>query len=163
FLFDSAQYRHHGAVFWPDLPPYDRKEWLPEACWASVGMPRRDVPAFESGQLLVDRAAVGRELALTRLLLEHSDRYFRGGFGAKDCWCVAFSRVAHHEGRGIRYAMPRTPAGWQHKCILQHDFAGRLLFQHVTQDKPALAGYASGGYLRNERECHAHLAELRRR
>src|SRR5262249_38949496 len=54
FLFDDPHYKQAGAVFWPDLPPYDRAEWLPEAVWKNVGLGKRDEVDFESGQLLVD-------------------------------------------------------------------------------------------------------------
>jgi hypothetical protein len=155
-LFEAPPYREAGAVFWPDLPPYDRAEWLPEVVWKNVGLERRDSVDFESGQLLIDKRRRWRELMAARHINEHSDWYYHFVFGDKSTFHLAWAKC------GTPWAMPETPAGWLHRSILQHDFDGRVLFHHACQDKPSLAGYAARGHLPNEAACDAHLAELRR-
>jgi len=59
------------------------------------------------------------------------------------------------------WAMPVTPASWNGRHIEQHDFGSRLLFQHATQDKPSLAGFAHPQYLIHRIHCERHLTELR--
>jgi hypothetical protein len=155
FLFDDPRYREAGAVFWPDLPPYDRAEWLPEVVWRNVGLGPRDEVDFESGQLLVDKRRCWKELAATRHINEHSDWYYRFVFGDKSTFHLGWAKC------GGRWALPATPAGWLHRSILQHDFEGRVLFHHACQDKPSLGGYAYRDHLPDQAACDGHLAELR--
>ncbi len=155
YLFDDPHYRETGAVFWPDLPPFDRVEWLPEVVWRNVGLPPRNTVDFESGQLLIDKRRCWRELLAARHLNEHSDWYYRFVFGDKSTYHLAWSKC------GTRWAMPATRAGWMESSILQHDFAGRVLFFHVCQDKPSLSGYAHPGQI-PQAGCGGYLAELRR-
>ena len=156
FLFADPHYQDAGAVFWPDLPPHDRPEWLPQVVWNNVGLAKRSSVDFESGQLLVDKRRCWRELAATRHLNEHSDWYYRFVFGDKSTFHLAWAKC------GRPWAMPATPAGWLHPGILQHDFGGRVLFFHACQDKPSRAGYATRGRLPNQAACDGHLAALRR-
>jgi hypothetical protein len=157
FLFDHPQYRAAGAVFWPDLPPYDRKEWLPEVVWRNAGLEYRDEVDFESGQLLIHKAKCWRPLQVTRAINEHSDYWYKQIFGDKSTFHLAWARC------GAPYAMPPKAAGWNGGAILQHDLAGRLLFEHGAQNKPTLAGYPKGREcLTNPGQCLAHLDELRR-
>lgn len=133
FLFDSSAYQEHGAIFWPDLPPYDRKEWVPETAWNNVGLEKREETDFESGQFLIDKGRRSRELGVTVHINDHSDWYYKFVYGDKTTYHLAW-RVC-----GSDYAMPKTAAGWSWPSILQHDFDGKLLFQHVCQGKPQLA------------------------
>ncbi|MEX2026237.1 MAG: hypothetical protein WEH44_03035, partial [Pirellulaceae bacterium] len=41
YLFDDPHYQQHGAMFWPDVPPSRRKEWVPPLLWDSVGLEYR--------------------------------------------------------------------------------------------------------------------------
>jgi hypothetical protein len=156
FLFDHPQYRQRGAIFWPDLPPCDRSEWIPDVVWHNIGLAPRNSIDFESGQLLIDKRRCWRELMAARHINEHSDWYYKFVFGDKSTFHLAWSKC------GTAWAMPETPAGWMGGSILQHDFEGRVLFYHACQDKPSLAGYSRRGYLPNEAACDGHLAELRR-
>jgi len=154
FLFGDPHYRETGAVFWPDLPPFDRAEWLPEVVWRNVGLTPRNTIDFESGQMLIDKRRCWRELAAARHINEHSDWYYRFVYGDKSTYHLAWAKC------GTAWAMPATPAGWLGSSILQHDFAGRVLFFHVCQDKPSLHGYAQPGQV-PQAGCGAHLVELR--
>ena len=156
FLFEEPSYKETGAIFWPDLPPHDRSEWVPDVVWHNVGLELRDSTDFESGQLLVNKRRCWLELMTARHINEHSDWYYRFIYGDKSTFHLAWAKC------GGRWAMPSTPAGWMGGSILQHDFGGRVLFYHACQDKPSLRGYSHRGYLPNEVACDSHLAELRR-
>jgi hypothetical protein len=156
FLFDDPHYFQSGAIFWPDLPPNDRDDWLPPVVWRNVGLEPRSSVDFESGQLLVDKARCWRELRATRHINEHSDWYYRFVYGDKSTFHLAWAKC------GSSWAMPETPAGWYGRSILQHDFGGRVLFYHACQDKPSLHGYADRVYLPFPDSYITHLAELRR-
>lgn len=131
-LFDDPEYLRHGAMFWPDLPPYDRAEWTPEVVWRSVGLAKRDEVDFESGQFLVDKGRRARELGVTVHLNDHSDWYYKLVYGDKTTYHLAW-RVC-----GSDYAMPSTPAGWVWPAIQQYGTDGQILFQHVCQGKELL-------------------------
>jgi hypothetical protein len=156
YLFDDPRYRERGAVFWPDLPPYDRDEWLPHVVWHNVGMEYHDTVDFESGQLLVNKRMCWAELAACRHINEHSDWYYKFIFGDKSTFHLAWKKC------GTDWAMPDTPAGWNGRAILQHDLDGGLLFEHACQNKPGLGGYPDPGFLTNPGECDDHLTALRK-
>jgi len=156
FLFDSTQFRYHGAVFWPDVPPYDREEWLPECVWRNVGLHYRDEIDFESGQFIVDKVRCAKELDLAMWMNEHSDYFYRFIFGDKSTFHLAWAVLE------TNYAMPQRGAGGNPASLFQHDFKGDILFQHLTRNKPSLSGWPSPGSLLKRTECEAHLEELRK-
>jgi ADP-heptose:LPS heptosyltransferase len=157
FLFDTGPYRRHGAVFWPDhhtLPPQ-------QPIWRLMGVPWRDEPAVESGQLLVDKVRCWKPLSLTMWMNEHSDFWYHHIYGDKDTYPMAWRRLRYD------YAMPGTPLRWLHHpatgrpaAMCQHDFEGRRLFQHRNTAKwqlnenPRIPGFL------HEDECLADLADL---
>jgi hypothetical protein len=146
-LFAHPELRRTGALFWPDI------DSIPPASeiWAACRVPYRDEPAFESGQMVVDKARCWRELQLTRHLNDHSDVYYRFINGDKDTFHLAWRML------GAPYAMPpiRPTAlrddeeshrrrGWAEALILallQHDFDGRPLFSHRVGAKWAAWGH----------------------
>jgi hypothetical protein len=156
FLFGQAPYRETGAVFWPDLPPYDRPEWVPAVVWKNIGLDPQNTIDFESGQLLIDKRRCWKELRAARHINEHSDWYYQFIFGDKSTFHLAWAKCR------TPWAMPEMPAGWAHPSILQHDFEGRLLFFHACQDKPSLQGHAHAHSLPNPSFYAEHLALLRR-
>lgn len=162
-LFDSPQFKHTGAIFWPDLPPYDRPEWLPAIVWENIGVPPNpDYVDFESGQLAIDKRKCWKEFVAARHINEHSDWYYKFVFGDKSTFHLAWAKC---QDMGINrgWAIPKTPAGWNGKHIEQHDFGGQVLFQHATQDKPSLTGFAHPHHLIHREHCERHLEDLRRR
>jgi len=163
FLFDDQRYQQAGAIFWPDLPPENRKEWVPADVWHNCGMSSQNVQAFESGQLLVNKAKCWAELQVCKHINEHSDRYYQIIFGDKDTFLLAWHKVAQVRERPVQYVLPRNGAGWNGGAILQHDLDGGVLFEHGAQNKPDLHNYPHGhGCLSHPSECHGHLDELRR-
>lgn len=161
YLFDSPQLAHYGAIFWPDVPPHDRSEWLPDVCWTNVGLtPRPTYVDFETGQFAIDKRRWWPELIATRHINEHSDWYYKFVFGDKSTFHLAGAKVQDMLGRA-GWAMPSHPVRGNHCLLEQHDFNGRLLFQHCTRNKPSLAGFPHPDRLIHRQECERHLARLR--
>ncbi len=153
FLFDDPFYSSSTALFWPDLPPSDRRAWLPDVCWQAMGLEPVDEPDFESGQLLVHRRLAWRALDLAVLLNEQSDFWYRIVYGDKSTWHLAWRRAK------LAYHLAEDPAGWIAPAIQQY-WRGELLFQHVVSGKRELVvGERIRGLLR-WREVKA-AAELR--
>ena len=142
YLFDDSEYLETGAIFWPDVPPATcnwvnkpgfEHEWLPEVCWKNVGLRYVSEPAFESGQMVIDKRRCWRPLSLTVFMCEQSQWYFRFCFGDKDLHHLAWRKL------GFDYAMPGCGPGGGFPGLAQHDLNGDRLFQHLTQGKEMLA------------------------
>lgn len=106
-LFDSAEYKSTGSIFWPDIPPHDRKEWLPAVVWENCGMAYRDEVDFESGQMLINKKECWKPLQVTMWINEHSDYYYKFVFGDKSTYHLAW------RGCGMNYGIPRA-CDWKH-------------------------------------------------
>jgi hypothetical protein len=155
FLFDASQYKYTGSIFWPDCPPYDRQEWLPECVWRNMGLAYRDEVDFESGQYVINKRKCWRELLLAEYLNQHSDYFYRFIFGDKSTFHLAWAKLSSN------WSIPQRGPGGNQASLIQHDFMGNPLFQHCTRNKPTIHGYGSPGSLLNSDQCHVHLAELR--
>ena len=126
FLFETPQYRHDGAIFWSDYG-----QSAPDrTAWHVFGVPYRDKPDFESGQIVVNKVRCWNPLNLTMHYNEHSDYYYRFVHGDKDTFHMAWRRL------GVAYAMPSRGV-WNlgDKVMCQHDFTGNRVFQHRNQAK----------------------------
>jgi hypothetical protein len=155
-FFDSDQYTDTGAVFWSDLPPSKRKEWVPLTAWVNIDMEFRQRRAFESGQLLINKRRCWDEVQLAEWINAHSDWYYKFIYGDKDTFLLAWEKLNR------RYTMPDRPAGWNKRAILQHNFHGDIAFQHRCQDKWRWDGNnirIHGFY--HEDECFTALTSLR--
>src|SRR4029453_2174085 len=89
YLFDAEPYRQRGAVFWPD---YGRLAPT-RAIWRICGVPYRDEPEFESGQILLNKRRCWRALQLTMHMNEHSDFYYNYVYGDKETFHMAWPMV----------------------------------------------------------------------
>lgn len=132
YLFDEPEYKKLGAIFWPDLPPSTKVEWLPEICWQNVGLEYRNEPDFETGQYLINKEQCYKELKLTVWMNEHSDWFYKFVFGDKSTFHLAWRKC------GTEYAITQKKAGWRRPCILQYDLNNRLIFQHACQGKESM-------------------------
>ena len=138
YLFDAPEYQAAGALFWPD---FDRL--APDrAIWRICGVPYRDEPEVESGQLLVDKRRCWRALQLTMHLNEHSDFYYEYVHGDKETFHMAWRML------GQEYAMIPHPLVPIDGTMCQHDFTGRRVFQHrnmlkwkLNGDNPSAPGF----------------------
>jgi len=111
FLFDEPAYCEKGAVFWPDfgrLGP-DR------AIWRITGIPYRDEPEFESGQILVNKTCCWPALNLAMHFNEYSDFYYRYVHGDKETFHLAWRKL------GRDYAMPARGLYALQGTMCQHD------------------------------------------
>lgn len=131
YLFDHPSYKETGAIFWPDIPPNDRKEWLPSVVWENCGMAYRNEVDFETGQMLINKEKCWHPLKVTCWMNEHSDYYYKFVFGDKSTFHLAW------RGCGDDYSMPRA-CDWRYPALLQHDLDGRLLFLHCCRGKELL-------------------------
>lgn len=152
FLFETQPYLAHGAIFWPDfgcLAPSHR-------IWTIAGIPYRDEPEFESGQIVVDRRRCWRELSLAMWMNDHSDFWYRHIHGDKETFHLAWRKL------GREYAMPGRPIDPLPGVMCQHDFEGRRIFQHRNLCKFTIDGPNERvpGFLFEE-QCLNWLAELK--
>lgn len=133
YLFDLPEYQERGAMFWPDLPPSGRKEWIPNDVWDQWGLLPDSGPDLESGQFLVNKSRCWHELKVTMWLNEHSDWVYKTVYGDKSTYNLAWA------GCNTDYLLPRKLPIWNSPIILQHDLEGEVVFQHCCQGKQHLA------------------------
>jgi len=161
FLFDTVLYADTGALFWQDLPnDTSGLSYLKDNAWDLLGLPFRDEPPFESGQLLVDKRRCWRPLQLTLHLNEHSDYYYTAFFGDKDTFHLAWRKVEQE------YSLnPHVPGVLSaQRALVQFDPDGKRLFQHRCNAKWTITerNLRIPGFLYEE-ECLALLQELQDR
>jgi hypothetical protein len=153
-LFDTPEFRQHGAIFWPDFGHLEKAGPI----WHNCGLDRSAHPDFESGQMVVDKQRCWEALALTLWFNAHSDFYYRYIYGDKDTFHLAFRKLA------APYAMIPHPIEPLVGAMCQHDFAGNRIFQHRNTAKWNFHGKNRSvpGFL-HEEECMAYLFELRKK
>jgi FkbM family methyltransferase len=152
YLFDSDEYKRTGAIFWPD---YGRLA-SSRAIWEISGVPYRDEPEFESGQIVVDKSRCWKALQVTMHLNEHSDFYYNHIHGDKETFHIAWRKLEQE------YSMPPYGIMSLRATMCQHDFAGKILFQHRNMDKWQLNGQnAKIHKFEHEAACLNFLDELR--
>ncbi len=161
FLFDTVLYADTGALFWQDLPnDTSGLSYLKDNAWDLLGLPFRDEPPFESGQLLVDKRRCWRPLQLTLHLNEHSDYYYTAFFGDKDTFHLAWRKIEQ------QYSLnPHVPGVLSaQRALVQFDPDGKRLFQHRCNAKWTITerNLRIPGFLYEE-ECLALLQELQDR
>ncbi|HMN41192.1 MAG TPA: hypothetical protein PKE29_10130 [Phycisphaerales bacterium] len=151
FLFDTPEFRKREAIFWPDyqrLAPH-------RSIWRVTGVPYRDEPEFESGEIVVDKVRCWKPLAVTMWMNEFGEFFYRHMHGDKETFHMAWRKLRRP------YAMTRHPLVSLSKVMCQHDFDGRRVFQHRNFAKFSLAApnRRIGGFLHEER-CFGYLREL---
>lgn len=155
YLFDSLPYQRTGSIFWPDLPPSSRAEWIPPDVWIRIGVPIRNEVDFESGQFIVNKRRCWAEMQVTMHINEYSDYWYKHVYGDKSTYHLAWQKL------GTRYSIPETPAGWDWPAILQHDFEGDLVFQHACRGKESICGGEEIACLREAKTVSQSIKELR--
>jgi hypothetical protein len=163
FLFDLEEYRARGAIFWPDLVADD-----PLLAWSAFGVPDpRRLGSIESGQFVVDKRLCWEPLNLTWFYNDHSDYYYRYGFGDKHTFEVAWTRCARP------FVMWEPKAHWKEVAYLHRGPDLEPLFVHRCSDKFRFASHAYTTMQFNhlprfyaslplERECWGWMTELAR-
>lgn len=130
YLFESAEFRNSGAVFWPD-------HWRTEESnpiWQVIGC--APSPGFEqeSGQILIEKRQSWRALHLCCYFNRMSDFYYQLLHGDKDTFKFAWMAL------GSPFHMIETEmgqCGYQDQAgsfigttMVQHDFDGEIVFLH---------------------------------
>ncbi|MDR3402005.1 MAG: hypothetical protein P4L99_05855 [Chthoniobacter sp.] len=153
-LFEGAEFKEHGALFWPDRWPMSNPAiW--EMCGLSAELSSEN--EFESGQILVDKSRCWAALNLAMWMNEYSDFFYRYVHGDKETFHLAFRRL------GKDYRMTTFPVEELAHTLCQHDFKGKRIFQHRIGDKWSLYGHNRKikGFL-FEDDCKAYVKELRK-
>jgi hypothetical protein len=161
FLFDLADYRQCGAIFWPDMAAFDAR-----LKWAAFGVPDpRRRGSVESGQFVLNKRKCWRPLNLAWFYNDHSDFYYRYCYGDKHTFEVAWPRC------GLPFVMWNPEARWAEVAYLHPGPDGRPLFVHRCADKFRIGrqnyvthqNYAAPHFhscLPLERECWGWMTEL---
>lgn len=161
YLFDAPEFRQFGSLFWTDRhrggeTPYGTIH--PDA-WSAFNVAKSDDAEFESGQVLVDRLMVQRELALTLHFNQQAEFYYQFAYGDKDTFRFAWKRLGR-KFASIPYG-PSSPPNYG--VLYQHDPDGRIIFQHrarakwdLHQKNRVVPGFRHGPL------CVSFLHELRR-
>jgi hypothetical protein len=151
FLFERSEYRETGAVFWPDIVRLTAGNEI----WQLSDLAYRDMPSFESGQMVIDKARCWRALSLTHWINQHSDVFYRTLHGDKDTFLIAWLMLEQS------YHLIRHRPKLLEATICQRDPDGNVLFQHRNGAKWILDGSNPriDGF-RLEAECRELLKEL---
>ena len=154
FLFETAQFRSTGAIFWPD---YDRgKDKKARPIWRSCGTVQPREPEFESGQMVLDKQRCWAALCLTLWFNENSDFYYQYLHGDKETFHLAFRKLKQP------YSLVAKPIHPLAGTMCQHDFDGRRIFQHRNTDKWDL--FLSNQSVKDfwfEDQCRRYIVNLR--
>jgi hypothetical protein len=133
-LFEDPGYRDRGAIFFPD----GRAERLTPKAWHIFGIPYHDEPAFESGQLLINKRMWWRTLQLVWHLNSHSDFYYRWN-GYTDPERVLYGDKDTFHMAAWLSNQPYT-LWWQEPLVqddayLHRDAQGKIRFIHRCRNK----------------------------
>jgi len=161
FLFALEDYRTLGAIFWPDMPVFD-----PRLKWSAFGVPDpRRGGSVESGQFVINKRLCWQPLNLAWFYNDHSDYYYRYGFGDKHTFEVAWARCGQPfvmwepKAHGVDVAyLHRGP---DHLPLFVHRCCDKFRFdnhKYSTKQRHALPSFYSS--LPLERECWSWMSEL---
>lgn len=91
FLFNDEEYKAKGSLFWRDVYSIDRSDqyWTGSDMWKIFDVPYNDGEPFESGQFLIDKSKVQKQLAMVKYYADNSQIYYQFG-GDAECWRMAW-------------------------------------------------------------------------
>ena len=151
YLFDSAEFKSTGAIFWPDYwhqsisnPVFDI---LNVTCY-------HEQYQQESGQLLVDRSIHWESLKLSYYINENSDLYYRFFLGDKESFHLAWKAL-----NSPFYFIHKwlSPVGFMESngrfcghAMLQYDYNHQPLFLHAN----LLKSFEKSTFLNNKYWTH---------
>ncbi|KAK0629421.1 family 71 glycosyltransferase [Bombardia bombarda] len=131
-LYDSAVYKEHHTVFWPDIA----RSWPQNPAWAITNTPcRMDEYEQESGQLMVDKRRFWYHLQLASWLNNEQGAYYNQFLlGDKDMFRFAWHALKTDYGRPLKWL---TSVGTEnegyycgHSFAQHHPDDGRVAFLH---------------------------------
>ncbi|TMW61560.1 hypothetical protein Poli38472_012751 [Pythium oligandrum] len=142
YLFETAEFRDTGALFWPDYRrPARRGDWDiidNSILWEVLDMPYVDMFEQESGQVMINRHRHERALNALMFFGFHHPRVMddlKLVWGDKDLFRLAWLKTNstfYWSARPAGSAGPYDPKS-QRFCggtIVQHDPAGEVIFLH---------------------------------
>ena len=154
YLFETEQYKTTSAIFWPDLGRLAKDRTI----WNLCGVPYRNEPEFESGQIVVNKEQCWKALKLAMWYNEHSDFYYVHIHGDKETFHLAFRKME------TPYAMIPYPVKLRHGVLYQRDFSDKIIFQHRNghkwsyhTDNPRLRGF------KHHNRCMKFISELQQK
>lgn len=125
-LFGDPGYLESGTLFWQS--PVDSIA-ADNPAWRRVGLEPRELPGLDSAQIVVDQAKAWPAVALAAYLNRRSETYWRGLWGDKDTFQLAWLRA------GRPYSLidrrPELVGG----SIYHGDRRGRPCFRHRFNEK----------------------------
>ena len=157
-LFEDSEYKQKGSLFWRDVYSVDRADqyFSGSNMWKVFNVPFNDGEPFESGQFLLNKSMIWKQLIMMKYFTDRSDIYYNFG-GDAECWRMAWQLVSlkqngyhsqfnYHASNDVPYGfMPYGPfhKGVQnpwHKygggtVMVQRDREGRELFNHRNLTK----------------------------
>lgn len=162
-LFDDDEYKEKGSLFWRDVYSIDRADqyWSGSIMWKVFNVPYNDGEPFESGQFLLNKNKIIKQLELMLYYTNNQQIYYQFG-GDAECWRMAWQYVSikqnkyhaqmnYHASKEVPYGfMPYgpfhkgVPNPW-HKygggtVMVQRDRIGNELFNHRNITKFSLSG-----------------------
>jgi FkbM family methyltransferase len=138
-LFADARIGEAPAAFWPDNAHNKWGRPLTAEQWRAFGLEPVKTPAFESGQMIVDKRKSWAAVNVAAWLSDRMD-YFDATrkdtgrvriHGDKELFSVAWNAT------GTPYHMA-PPVRYHEVAFLQHDPDGRACFVHRCNDKPKI-------------------------
>jgi len=129
-IFDWPEYERDGAVFWPDVVDIRAENPV----WKAMGLYARRTVSFESGQVLVDKRRHWHSLSVAVRLNEAADDLYQLIYGDKDAFLLAWMIS------GAPFALVPHRPFVDDFFLVQRDFDGDRLFQHLTNAKWRYAG-----------------------
>lgn len=185
FLFDDAEYRAKGSLFWRDVMSTDRANRYHDGAplWPVFNVQPNDAEPFEAGQLLIDKAKCWPQFRLVKHYADNCEYYYHFG-GDTETFRMAWQHHAartggyhsyinyHADQLSVPYGF--IPYGPFHKglpnqygkwgggtVMVQRDRDGRELFNHMNINKFKLNNNVFNMDIQNEYFYHDHIKTLR--
>jgi hypothetical protein len=149
----------HPFAFWRDLSSAERNVRWPMVWPAGAG----GVPQIQGGQLWLDRERAWPLILTADWMCQHSDYYYRHGFGDQDCWRIALAaggwRWMWHDLGAAEWRHPAFVCRLNDNPVVVHRCRGKLW---RVRDIPAHRRTYSGPryYLPREPEVWDIMAEV---
>lgn len=152
-VFNWPEFIKTGAVLWPDVLDIDQKNPI----WSLCGLASEGRRSIESGQLLIDKERHWRAVQIALRLNEEAHEVYKLVYGDKDTFLLGFL-IAESD-----FSFIGTGPGIDiNRCFYQHDFDGKVLFQHRTGAKWRYSGSQDVlGAFQMDDACAAALESLR--
>ena len=145
YLFDTAEYQEHGAMFWPDYGTLKPTRTIWELC----GMEPKTQREFESGQMVIHKGRNHEAMSLALWMNAHAYFYYHHLWGDKDTFHMAWEKM------GAKYHVVEHPVQRAPFTMLQRDPSGQVVFQHRNMAKWRIPSKtnSTGDNLKLHAEC----------